>query len=108
MVGLPYELFERHLSSGGDGEGGGAAQLPRSKVLVPPLYLSHVQIVCRMWWNWQGTDPSEIVVDYMKKYYPPDWTYANFGSQFHADLYGEYRSEISCKTSPISLHFRSK
>jgi hypothetical protein len=43
-----------------------------------------------MWWNWQGTGPSEMVVDYMKKYYPPDWTYANFASQFRAELYGEY------------------
>ncbi|UJR17719.1 hypothetical protein I4U23_004617 [Adineta vaga] len=44
-----------------------------------------------MWWNWQGDNPSEIVVDYMKANYPPDWTYANFGPQFHpnewADLF---------------------
>ncbi len=49
-----------------------------------------VRIVSRMWWNWKGNDPSPIVVEYMKKYYPPDWTYANFASQFRAELYGEY------------------
>ncbi|CAF1299589.1 unnamed protein product [Adineta steineri] len=42
-----------------------------------------------MWWNWKGTDPSPTLVDYMNKNYPPDWTYANFGPQFRADLYSE-------------------
>ncbi|CAF1461497.1 unnamed protein product [Rotaria sp. Silwood1] len=40
-----------------------------------------------MWWNWQGTNPNENIVAYMKKNYPPDWTYANFAPQFRADLY---------------------
>ncbi|CAF0903823.1 unnamed protein product [Adineta ricciae] len=40
-----------------------------------------------MWWNWKGDNPSQVVVDYMKANYPPDWTYANFGPEFRADLY---------------------
>ncbi len=44
-----------------------------------------------MWWNWQGANPPSAIVEaYMNKFYPPDWTYANFGPQFRADLYGEY------------------
>jgi hypothetical protein len=65
MVSLPYKLLQTHIP--------------------------HVQIVYRMWWNWQGTDPSPTVVAYMNKYYPPDWTYGNFGPQFRAELYGEYQ-----------------
>jgi hypothetical protein len=82
MVGLPYELLE--------------------------TYLSHLRIVFRMWWNWKNPNPYQFVVDYMNKYYPPDWTYANFGPQFRADLYGEYRWEISLKILMASMHFRSE
>ena len=49
------------------------------------------ELFCRMWWNWKSDDPLYAFVgEYMNKYYPPDWAYADFGSQFRADLYGRY------------------
>lgn len=44
-----------------------------------------------MWWYWKGDNPDPAVVDFMKKNYPPDWTYADFASQFHAELYSNYK-----------------
>ncbi len=93
MVSLPYELLETYLLHV-------RKYIERTK--------SFVRIVYRMWWNWKGANPYQFVVDYMEKYYPPDWTYANFGPQFRADLYGEYKWEISWKISKSLLYFRSK
>ena len=41
----------------------------------------------RMWWRWKGSEPDANVVAFMEKHYPPDWTYADFASQFHAEFY---------------------
>ncbi|CAF3810942.1 unnamed protein product [Rotaria sordida] len=40
-----------------------------------------------MWWSWKGNDPSSEVVAFINKNYPPDWTYADFAAQFHAEFY---------------------
>ncbi|CAF4791929.1 unnamed protein product, partial [Rotaria sp. Silwood2] len=40
-----------------------------------------------MWWDWKGDKPNPKLVDFMKKNYPPDWTYADFAEQFHAEFY---------------------
>jgi hypothetical protein len=45
----------------------------------------------RIWWYWKGDKPDPNVVAFMNKNYPQDWTYADFASQFHAELYGEYK-----------------
>ncbi len=45
----------------------------------------------RFWWQWKG-NPDPSVVAFMNSNYPPDWTYADFASQFRAELYGKYRS----------------
>jgi hypothetical protein len=45
--------------------------------------------VFRMWWHWQGNDPDPTLVDFMKKNYPSDWTYADFASRFRAELFSE-------------------
>ncbi len=42
-----------------------------------------------MWWHWQGNDPDPTLVDFMKKNYPSDWTYADFASRFRAELFSE-------------------
>lgn len=42
----------------------------------------------RMWWSWKGDNPNPDVVEFMKKNYPVDWTYADFAAQFRAELYG--------------------
>ncbi len=42
----------------------------------------------RMWWAWKGDNPNPDTVAFMNKNYPPDWTYADFAAQFHAELYG--------------------
>jgi len=42
-----------------------------------------------MWWHWQGNDPDPKLVDFMKKNYPSDWTYADFASHFRAELFSE-------------------
>jgi len=39
------------------------------------------------WWYWQGTSPKPDVVSFMAGNYPPDWTYADFASQFTAEMY---------------------
>jgi len=41
-----------------------------------------------MWWSWKGDNPNPDVVEFMKKNYPVDWTYADFAAQFRAELYG--------------------
>jgi alpha-L-fucosidase len=38
------------------------------------------------WWYWKGVH-DKTIGDYMKKNYPQDWTYADFASQFRADLF---------------------
>ncbi|CAF3984079.1 unnamed protein product, partial [Rotaria sordida] len=43
-----------------------------------------------MWWAWKGDNPNPDTVAFMNKNYPPDWTYADFAAQFHAELYGNY------------------
>ncbi|CAF3959295.1 unnamed protein product, partial [Rotaria sordida] len=40
-----------------------------------------------MWWAWKGDNPNPDTVAFMNKNYPPDWTYADFAAQFHAELY---------------------
>lgn len=40
-----------------------------------------------MWWFWQGENPNPAVVSYMNQFYRPDWTYTDFASNFHAELY---------------------
>ncbi|CAF4847077.1 unnamed protein product [Rotaria sp. Silwood1] len=40
-----------------------------------------------MWWAWKGNNPNPDTVAFMKKNYRPDWTYADFAEQFHAELY---------------------
>ncbi|XP_035826116.1 alpha-L-fucosidase isoform X2 [Aplysia californica] len=35
------------------------------------------------WWQWKGSAPRKQVVDFMKKNYPPDWTYADFAKEFN-------------------------
>ena len=38
------------------------------------------------WWNWQGAqDPA--TVEFMKQFYPPDFTYADFARQFKAEFF---------------------
>jgi hypothetical protein len=44
-----------------------------------------------MWWNWKGDNPDPMLVAFMNKTYPTDWTYADFAPQFRAELYGEYK-----------------
>ncbi len=41
-----------------------------------------------MWWAWKGSNPDKNLVAFMNKTYPPDWTYADFASQFRAEFYG--------------------
>ncbi len=48
--------------------------------------------LCRMWEEWKGPNPSASIVAFMNKTYPPDWTYADFASEFHAEFYGKDRS----------------
>jgi hypothetical protein len=55
----------------------------------------------RMWWYWKGDNPDPNVVAFMNKNYPSDWTYADFASQFHAELYGKYRSFYSLERQTI-------
>jgi alpha-L-fucosidase len=44
------------------------------------------------WYHWQG-QPFPSVVEFMKKNYPPDWTYADFAEQFstQAGIYSPAR-----------------
>ena len=39
------------------------------------------------WWYWQGDKPWGTVKEFMKQNYRPDWTYADFASQFTAEFY---------------------
>ena len=39
------------------------------------------------WWRWKGTNPEKNTVEWMKKNYPPDFTYADFAKQFTAEFY---------------------
>ncbi|CAH1794582.1 unnamed protein product, partial [Owenia fusiformis] len=38
------------------------------------------------WWNWQGAK-SQAYIDFMKKNYPPNFTYADFAPKFTAEFY---------------------
>ena len=38
------------------------------------------------WWFWKG-QPQSYIVEFMKKYYPPNWTYADFAKDFRAEFY---------------------
>jgi hypothetical protein len=48
-----------------------------------------------MWYRWQGPIRNPSVAAFMEKFYPPDWTYADFAAQFRAELYGKHRSFFS-------------
>ena len=48
-----------------------------------------------MWWAWKGSNPDQNLVAFMNRTYPPDWTYADFASQFRAEFYSKYRSLFS-------------
>jgi len=39
------------------------------------------------WWDWEGSPPQKDVVDFMKKNYPPDFTYADFAKEFKAEFF---------------------
>jgi alpha-L-fucosidase len=43
-----------------------------------------------MWWDWKGTNPNPATVAFMNKFYPADWTYADFAAEFRAELYGKF------------------
>ncbi|CAF1296718.1 unnamed protein product [Rotaria sp. Silwood1] len=57
--------------------------------------------MCRIWWSWKGNDPSPEVVAFMNKNYPPDWTYADFAAQFHAELYSDLANAIRNRTNLV-------
>jgi alpha-L-fucosidase len=38
------------------------------------------------WWFWKG-QPQPNVVEFMNKFYPPNWTYADFAKEFRAEFY---------------------
>lgn len=44
----------------------------------------------RFWYKWKGPTPQADIVNFMNKNYPSDWTYADFASQFRAELYGRF------------------
>ncbi|CAF0754252.1 unnamed protein product [Didymodactylos carnosus] len=39
------------------------------------------------WYAWKKDNPDPDVVEFMRKNYPPDFTYADFAKEFHAELY---------------------
>ena len=39
------------------------------------------------WWQWKGPDAQAELVQFMRKNYPPDFSYADFGHLFKAELY---------------------
>ncbi|XP_070194986.1 alpha-L-fucosidase-like isoform X1 [Littorina saxatilis] len=39
------------------------------------------------WYRWKGVPPNAKVVEFMKKNYPPDFTYADFAADFTAEFY---------------------
>ncbi len=51
--------------------------------------------LCRMWYRWKGPIRNPSVAAFMEKFYPPDWTYADFAAQFRAELFGKHRSFFS-------------
>lgn len=51
-------------------------------VFSVPSYISEW-----FWWYWQGDKPVSDAVEFMKKNYRPDWTYADFANQFTAEFY---------------------
>ncbi len=61
-----------------------------------------------MWWYWKGDNPDPTVVAYMNKNYPSDWTYADFASQFHAELYSEYKFNFYIHFSDYKLYSFSR
>ena len=79
--------------------------LPNGKAIFDKPCLLLLVFNRRMWWEWKGKNPDQSVIEYMTANYPPDWTYADFGAQFRADLYGELPSDTSLITS---IYFRSK
>ena len=44
------------------------------------------QGVAWLWWFWKGTKDKQYV-DFIKKNYPPDFTYADFAPNFRAEFY---------------------
>lgn len=56
-----------------------------------------------MWWEWQGDLPKKEVIEFMKKNYPPSWTYADFAAQFRAELFGTNERTV---LSLLILSFR--
>jgi alpha-L-fucosidase len=38
------------------------------------------------WWFWKGQPQSDIV-SFMKKFYPPNFTYGDFAKEFRAEFY---------------------
>ena len=48
---------------------------------VPALHGSN------FWQVWHDSKPGNFYYDFMKKNYPDDWTYADFASQFTAELF---------------------
>lgn len=48
---------------------------------VPALHGSN------FWQFWHNSKPGSFYYDYMKRYYRSDWTYADFASDFKADLF---------------------
>jgi alpha-L-fucosidase len=40
-----------------------------------------------IWWWWKGPTPLSDVTSYMKKFYPPNFTYADFAPKFRAEFY---------------------
>ena len=39
------------------------------------------------WEHWRGSKPDQKIIDFMKKNYPPGFTYADFGPQFTAEFF---------------------
>src|SRR4051812_3436951 len=39
------------------------------------------------WYYWQGPEPYPDVVEYMRKNYPPDFTYTDFAPMFTTELF---------------------
>ncbi len=39
------------------------------------------------WWKWQGSNPSQRIGDFMKKNYPPGFTYQDFAAKFTAEFF---------------------
>jgi len=48
-----------------------------------------------MWYRWKGPIRNPSVAAFMEKFYPPDWTYADFAAEFRAELFGIHRSFFS-------------